>query len=154
MSSSDGDSIFSQFLNAKDSVTVNGRTIPLVNVKSPLEWGKLGVTIAGSIIGAVVFAFQRGIDTALNVPVMLFEGARSWLYDGGDVFRFPGGRRVIEGETGLIPTVRDGILGIIDAAWTPVSGLGWLSYPVTVGTMLVSLYVVVWAFNYVSEEVF
>ena len=153
MSSGDGDSVFSQFLNAEDSVSINNRTIPIVNVGSPLEWGKLGVSIAGSIIGAVVLAFQRGIDAVLGVPVTLFEGARSWLYDGGEVFRFPGGRRVIEGETGLIPTVRDGILGVIDAAWTPVSGLGWLSYPVTVVTILVSLYVVVWALNYASEEV-
>lgn len=154
MSSSDGDgSVFSQFLNAGDSVTVNGRTIPLVNAANPLEWGRLGTTIVASLIGGVVLGIQRGIDAVLSLPVTLFHGAKNWVYDGADVFRFPGGRRVIEGETGLIPAVRDGLLGVIDAAWTPFTGLGWLSYPVIIASLLASLYVVVWALNYSTEEV-
>jgi len=152
VSSNDGDSILSEFLNTKDSVTVNGRTIPIVNVSSPLEWGKLGLTIAGSVIAAVVLGIQRGIDAVLGVPVTLLNSASHWIGRTREVYRYPGEKREIWGD-GLIETVESGLLGVIDAAWTPVTGLGWLSFPVAVGTMLVSLYLVVLAVNYATEEV-
>jgi len=152
VSSSGDDSIFSQFLNTKDSVSINNRTIPLVNVGSPLEWGKLGLSIAVSLIGGLVLAIQRGLDAVLGVPVTLLNSASHWIGRTREVFRYPGGKRELWGD-GLIETVESGILGVIDAAWTPFTGLGWLSFPAAVGAMLVSLYVVVWAVNYATEEV-
>ncbi len=152
MSSSDGDSILSQFLNIRDSVSVNNRTIPLVNVGTPLQWGKLGLSIAGSLIAAVVLGIQRGLDAVLSVPVTLFQAATSWVYEEQQIPHPLPGMPSGEYATGLIPTVRDGLLGVIDAAWTPFTGLGWLSFPVAVGTMLLSLYVVVLAVNYAPRR--
>lgn len=134
-------SIFDRFVNSTGS---SGAGFDLVNASNPLNWTRLAQTFAGSVLAGIVIGIQTTIDAAFAAVARLFWYGAGWLYRPAMRYR---------PETGLIVTIRDGIMGIIYAAWAPVSGLGWLAYPITVVEILVMLYIVTWAVSYVREEV-
>lgn len=153
-------SILDRFLNAKtgrgDSVReflVGGELYTMVKVGNPVNWGNLGKGIAAGIIAAFTIGAQTVIAAVADAVTGLLRGGREFLFDPRIVFRLPGRYITLEPETGLIPQVTDGVLGIIDAVWAPFTGLGWLAFPVAVAGVLASLYPVVWALSYVEEEV-
>lgn len=148
MSSSD-DGVFRRFLNTDGD---SGAGFKLVNVSNPLEWGKLAKTVFAALFGGFTIGVQMGLDAVLGLPATVLEAAADWVGRDTEFFRYPGGRVKVS-EAGLIETVETGLLSLINEAWSPLEGLGWLAYPVAVAEALIALYIVLITVSYVREEV-
>lgn len=145
--SSDGDSVFSQFLNTTD----NSSSYTIVNATNPLEWVPFAKAFVSSLLAGVVLGIQYGLNGLVDGVTGLLEGGQQFFIE--PVYR-SNARRYLLWEEGLIPTVETGLWSVIDAAWSPLEGLGWLAYPVAVAEVLATLFIVVYALRYASEEVF
>lgn len=143
-------SVFDRFLNTTGEI--DGVDFSLVDKSNPLEWGKLGKTVGASLIGGIVVGVQTSINAILGVPASLLTSATNWITSEERYARYAWNPIQIS-DAGLIATVENGVLGIINAAWSPLEGLGWLAYPAAAAEILVMLYIVVWAISYAREEV-
>lgn len=143
-------SIFDRFLNTTGN---SGAGFPIVDARNPLQWSRFAQTLITSLIAGVVVGVQFSVNAVVGAVTGLVGGATEWLFDPRIVFRFPGGYRVLEARTGLIPTIEAGALGLLNAVWQPFVGFGWLAYPLATAAALASFYPVVWSVRYVREEV-
>lgn len=142
-------SVFERFLNTEGD---SGAYFKLVDKTNPLNWSNLGKTVAASIIGGFIIGVQTVVNASTGATASLLQDATRWLTRTREFFRYPGGKEKLWGD-GLIATIETGILDVINAAWAPLTGLGWIAYPVAVAEVVVSLYIVAWAVSYVQEEV-
>lgn len=149
MSSSGDGGVFERFLNTTGD---SGAGFKLVDVANPLQWTRFAQTVFASLLGGIVIGAQSTVDAFLELPAALLSGFADWIGRDGSYFRIPGRRIELEAP-GLIETVENGLLGLIQSAWSPLEGLGWLAYPVAVAEVLAALYIVVLAVSYVREEV-
>lgn len=147
-------SLLDSFLNTTEA---SGAGFDLVNPGNPLEWSKLAQAIAGSLFGMLALGITRFLDAVLNAPVTIVTGVTDWIGTASETLNIPRGSGWLSIQlepTGLIGTIVTGIQGIIDAGWQPLTGFGWLAYPVGVAGTVASIYVVVLSVTYVREEVF
>lgn len=149
MSSSDDGGVFTQFLNTDGD---SGAGFKLVKVANPLQWTKFAWTVYASVFGGILIGAQSTVNAFLGLPAGLLSAFGEWIGREGEYFRYPGGKEELSAP-GLIETVENGLLGVINTAWSPLTELGWLAYPVAIAETVVFLYIVVITVSHVREEV-
>jgi hypothetical protein len=148
--SDDSDSVFRQFLNKTDESTPN---YPIVDPSNPVNWRKAIIAFVGAIATYIIIAAQTIINTAISLPSRILSALETAIYTPEDVLRYPGGKETIE-ASGIIPTIQREVLDLIEAAWSPLTGLGWLALPAAVAEILIAFFVIRWVISYIREEVF
>ena len=147
MSSGD-DGGLTRFINGDTS----GDGIPIVSVANPVNWGRVGQTIATSIIATMVVGVTNIIAAVTDAYVSIIGGLEAFV--GGSTERVG-----LRGYPVEVEGLFDVTLGAVAAAYGDAfayssAQFGILALPVNVGIVLGSVYVASVGFQAAASRLF
>jgi len=135
--------------------STDGDGIPLVNPNNPVRWGALAGAIVTSFVAAITAGISGIVLAAREAYLEIITGVTEFftqriVLTSGD--SLGADTRIIEG---VFPTINTAIAEGAAGLWRiDLSEYGIFAYPVAVGVILMTLWVIQYGVTYAREEVF